>query len=406
MSDRTKMLLKLLGFLAIAALLGYVMFRLFFGGAPTVQEVEEEETAATGGLTGADEAGERAAGEEAGNVTEDEGGLPEADTVASGGATVTTRLTNTDVLSPTITASGTLAYYDPADGRFYTITDDGEANPLSAAKFPDAENVIFTNDGDAAVIEFPDGSNVVYTFTSGKQVTLPSHWEDFSFSSDGASIASKSIGSDSSNRALVISSTDGTQTRVVAALGDNDDKVDVNLSPSGNVVAFSRTGSAQGFGRSEYYLIDDNGEAVGNLIVDGTNFSAIWSPDGGNILYSVADADNAYRPALWYADSAGDRKGDTRVNLGVETWVEKCVFAATSKLYCAVPQDMVDGAGSDHRMVSGTDDLYEIALPSGRRTLLGYAASGSAMSNLTLSTDGGTLYFQDQYGRINAMALR
>lgn len=405
MSDRTKMYLKLAGFLGVCVLLGYGLFLLFFGGAPDVDEVPAD-TPTVGGLSGAGDAGDRATTDDTDtDTTDDADVLPEADAVASGGATITRRLTNTDVLAPTLTSDGTMAYYDPADGRFYTIADNGTVTALSAARFPDASNVTMADDATAAVIEFPDGSNVAYSFTSGRQVTLPTHWEDFDFSSDGSQIASKSIGSDSSNRSLVISSTDGTQTKVIAALGDNSGKVDVSVSPSGNVVAFSRTGSVQtGFGRSEYYLIDQNGDAAGNLIVDGSNFSAIWSPDGQYVLYSVADSGNADRPTLWYVDSRGDRHGTTRVQIELETWVEKCTFESATTLYCAVPQEMADGGGADHRLVDAPDNLYRVSLPSGRATLLGYAAAEMQMFNL--SVNGDTLYFQDGNGRINSMEIR
>lgn len=406
MSDRVKIILKLVGFLVAVGALAVGMYLLFWRPAPTVQDGTQTTPTITGGLEGAEDAGDRGTAPEETGETE-ESALPQADEVASGGATLTQLLTNVDVLSPTLTASGSIAYYDPTDGRFYTINDDGDVEKLAEARFPEAESVTFASDASAAVIEFPDGSNVIYGFDSGKQVTLPTHWEDFSFSGDASSVASKSIGTDASNRAIVITSADGSNTQTVAVLGSNDDKVDINLSPDNTIVAFSRTGGTlSGFGRYEYYLIGTDGEVVGNLIVEGTNFSAIWSPDGKYILYSVGESSNNERAMLWYADSKGDRNGSTRLRLGVATWVEKCTFASASTLYCAVPQEMVDGGGTTHSLVDSPDSLYKIDLPSGRTTLVGYPAADAQMFNLTLSDDGDTLYFQDEYGRINLMKLK
>lgn len=407
MSDRAKMLLRLAIFLGATALIVVGLYFAFFRVPPSVVETPPDDTAGGGNLTSAGDA--TADGETGGGGSDDDtadGGSLPVSPVADGGATATVILTNTSVVSPTQTLSGAVAYYNPADGYFYTINNKGEAELLANASFPSAESVTFDSDATAAVIEFPDGSNVVYDFERSTQTTLPSHWEDFSFTRSGDAIASKSIGTDTSNRSLVLSSTDGTRTEVVAALGANDDKVDVNVSPAGNVVAFSATGAAQSFDRSEMYLIGTDGEVVGTLIVQGTNFSAIWSPNGANILYSVADASNDYRPALWYADSRGDRRGSVRLRLALETWVEKCTFASASLVYCAVPTAVPDGAGDDHRLVTSTDELYKIELPSGRATLLGYAAAETQMFNLSVSDDGATLYFQDDNGRLLLMKLK
>lgn len=407
MSDRLNIILKLVLFLVVVGVIAVGMYFLFWRPAPQVDDgTTTPDTTVSGGLTGADDATPGTTPDTE-TPTEEDDGLPQADAVASGGATLTQLLTNTDVLSPTLTASGTLAYYDPNDGKFYTINEDGDVEALSEARFPEADAVTFSSDASAAVIEFPDGSNIIYGFDTGKQVTLPSHWEDFSFSEDGSAVASKSIGSDATNRAIVLTSVDGTNTEVIAALSANDDKVDVNLSPDNNVVAFSRTGgSLSGFGRYEYYLIGTDGEVVGNLVVEGANFSALWSPDGNYILYSVGESANSERPMLWYADSRGDRNGTTRLRLDVETWVEKCTFASTSTLYCAVPQEMVDGGGTSHSLVKSPDSLYKIDLPSGRTSLIGFPAAETQMFNLTLTDDGDTLYFQDEFGRINLMQVK
>lgn len=409
MSDRLKILLRLVIFIFVVIGLGAALYFAFFRGAPAVIDTDEAEVqTANGSLPGAGDAEERTNGGTSTDGTSNNGtGTLPPSAVAEGGATVTRELTSSEVLSPTLTVDGTVAFYDPADGRFYTINNDGELELMSQKQFPQAETVTFASDVSSAVIEFPDGSNIVYGFNSGKQVTLPSHWEDFSFSGDGEQIAGKSIGSDPTNRSLVVTSTDGSQTQVVASLGENDDKVEVNWSPSGKVVAFSRTGVAQtGFGRQEYYLIGLDGEASGILIVEGSDFSAIWSPDSEHVLYSVAESSDNYRPSIWYADSEGDRGNDPRTRLNLSTWVEKCTFASASTLYCAVPDEMVDGAGSDPRLVTSADSLYRIDLPSGRTTLLGYASAEMQMFNLSVSSDNSTLYFQDEDGKLNSMRLK
>lgn len=406
MHERNALILRILAFAAATGLLGLALYFVFFRQAPErTPTATETPTATNGGLP--------AAGESTGGGTDGEGAAGEGtgrlppSQVANGGETFTNLLTSSGIISPTVTATGAVAYYDPADGRFYTIDSEGNVVSLSRTQFPEAESVVFSGDASAAVIEFPDGSNVVYDFTTAKQVTLPSHWESFSFTDDGTNIVSKSIGGDSSNRALVITSVDGSGTDVIANLGANDEKVDVNVSPSNTIVGFSRTGGVQNaFGRQEIYLIGMDGEAAGTLTVDGSSFAGIWSPDGANLLYSVADPSDTYKAALWYVDSEGDKSGGVRIKIGVKTTVDKCTFASTTLIYCAVPREMTAGGGADSSSITSYDDVYAISLPSGRATLTAIPAVDTRMFDLSVSSDASLLYYTDSAGRLNYIRLQ
>ncbi len=405
MSEKQQIILKIAGLIFVALLMGLALYLMIFAGGPTIQpQTPQADTTGTGGNL--PNAGPGTQGNKDGDDPTDGTGALTPSKIARGGLTETTLLTTASIYKPTITATGQIAYYDPKDGKFYTIDDDGNVVPLSQGSFPFADNVVFANNAQAAVIEFPDGSNIVYDFLTGAQHTLPSHWEEFSFSEDGSEIATKSLGTDPSNRALIITSSDGSRAQAIAALGNNDNLVDIDWSPTGNVVGFSKTGSAgSAFGQNEIYLIGPDGEANGVLIVNGSNFKSTWSPDGANILYSVADAGDEYRASLWYGDAEGDRTGDTRLRIGLKTTVDKCVFASNSLAYCAVPLIMPSGGGSSSALVTSPDYLYSIAFPSGRTTLVAIPATETRMFNLTVSANGQELYYTDSSGRLNLLLL-
>lgn len=407
MTEPQQMALKILGLVAVAALMGLALYFMIFGGGPSITPpAPEEETPSTsGGLPPAGSGTPGAGGPGMEEPTEGPGTLTPSP-VADGGITSTILLTTSGVLQPTITNNGTVAYYDPRDGKFYTIDDEGNVIPLSNASFPFAESVVFSDDAGAAVIEFPDGSNIVYDFNTQTQATLPSHWEEFSFSSDGSEIATKSLGVDPSNRTLVITSADGSNAKAIAPLGENDNLVDVNWSPDGDVVGFSKTGGGgSAFGQNEIYLIGEDGEATGVLIVNGSNFKSIWSPDGNNLLYSIADAGDEYRASLWYGDAQGDRAGDTRLRISLKTTVTKCTFASNALAYCAVPIEMPAGGGSAPSLIDSPDYLYSVDLPSGRTTLVAIPEQNTQMFNLSVSEDGDQLYFTDAVGRLGLIQL-
>jgi hypothetical protein len=406
LSERQQIALKLVGLIAITGLMGLGLYLLFFTKSPSIAPPNpDDEPTGSPGLPTAG-TGVPGSGNPDGTTPDPTpGGLP-ASPVADGGLTQTTILTTSGVMQPTITSNGTVAYYDPRDGKFYTINDEGEVELLTTATFPSAQSIVFATDASAAVIEFPDGSNVVYDFESGAQTTMPSHWEDFSFTADGNTLATKSIGNDPSNRSLVVTAADGSSTQVIAALGNNDDEVIVDWSPTGEIVGFSKTGNAgSAFGQNEIYLLGADGEAAGVLIVNGTNFSGLWSPDGANLLYSVADAGDDYRASLWYGDSQGDRAGDTRLRLSLKTTADKCTFASSTLAYCAVPATMPAGGGSAPSLVTAPDSVYSISFPSGRSTLVAIPDVNTQMSNLSVSEDGNQLYYTDAAGRLGFIQL-
>ena len=70
--------------------------------------------------------------------------------------------------SLSMSAQGARAY-NPADGKFYRITPDGQATPLSSQVFFNVESVDWGNRSDKAIINYPDGSNILYDFTTDKQ---------------------------------------------------------------------------------------------------------------------------------------------------------------------------------------------------------------------------------------------
>ncbi|MFH1089745.1 MAG: hypothetical protein V1716_04965 [Candidatus Uhrbacteria bacterium] len=336
--------------------------------------------------------------------------LPEADEVARGGLTQVTVLTATAVSEVTTSADGLGAnYYDNSDGRFYSMATDGTPTRLSNKQFPDVESVAWNQDNEKAVIEFPDGSNIIYDFVSEVQVTLPKHWEDFSFSPTTDEIISKSIGLDPDNRGLIVSNDDGSQTQVVQALGDNADKVQINPSPTDQIIAFSDTASSQTSLSSKMIIpIGKNHENFDGLTVEGMGFESTWSPRGSTLLYSVAGEYSNYRPLLWAVSGNLSTFGDERRTLGLNTWVNKCTFADDTTAYCAVPQQMEDNWGLQPVLAARVpDDLYLINLASGKSSLIARPAENVSMSNLSLSDDNTSLFFTDSLtGRLELIKLQ
>lgn len=323
--------------------------------------------------------------------------LPRAPEIASGGPTTTTPLTEQGTRGATLASDGrSVAYYDQTDSTFYRVTADGSISRLSNKQFFDVQTVTWAPGANRAVLEYPDGANILFDFLRDEQVTLPKHWEDFSFSADGARIASKSIGINPDNRWLVISSADGSEAQAIEALGENANRVTVAWSPSSEVVAFSATGDSLGFDTSEILLVGQNHENFKSLIVEGRDFRPLWSADGSKLLYSVYSSENGYRPMLWLTDARGESIGGNRQSLGLNTWADKCTVADAKIIYCAVPTELPEGYGFQPTLAATIpDQIYRIDIESGTKTLIGSPAEQSSMSRLSVSEDERFLFYTE-----------
>lgn len=334
--------------------------------------------------------------------------LPKPSDVANGGATVATPLvpTPTDALTPGSTGQD-VQYYDRDTGKFYRISPDGTTKTvLSDQAFPGAEKVDWSPNGSKAVLSFPDDSKIIYDFEKKKQTSLPKEAEDFSFSPDSDQLVYKFQGRDEQDRFLAVSNSDGSETKFVEPIGDKGNQVTPNWSPNRQIVATFEQGANAT--QQEIVFLGTQNENFPSALVPGRGFQGEWSPDGNSMLFTVRTRESLDNPTLWVMDGRPDTLGQRQVNLGVETFIDKCAFgAAASVVYCAVPAFLPEGAGRVPELARGIpDDFWEIDLTNGSRRLLAKPtdASGSATFSATevvVSQDARFLYFRDQ--RTNAV---
>ncbi|PIT88420.1 MAG: hypothetical protein COU29_01370 [Candidatus Magasanikbacteria bacterium CG10_big_fil_rev_8_21_14_0_10_36_32] len=291
--------------------------------------------------------------------------------------------------------TGGVRYYNPNDGKFYTTLADGSTKILSNQTFYNVQKTTWANKQNKAILEFPDSSKILYDFDAQKQVTLPKHWEEFSFAADGEKVAAKSLGLSPENRWLVTINDDGTGTQLIEAMGENANKVIIDWSPSQQAIGFTMTGEELGMYRKEILLVGLNGENFKSFVAEGLGFQPQWSPTGKKLLYSVYSNTSDFKPEIWVVNSYGQEIGSGRNNLQINTWADKCTFANDDTLYCAVPKSMPTGAGINPAVAAGsTDTLYKIDLKSGLKTTVNTGGDFD-MNNLSFDQTNNRLIFSD-----------
>lgn len=416
---RYKKIFFALAFLGLVFLIGYFLWSTFF--RPTAIGPTEVSTS-TGSVGGLPSVGLGSGGEiiggGSGTLPGDTGGgiattsqgslAPQAEPgkIASGGLTETKAISDSPVLNPTLTDSGSLLYYDRDDGRFYRLDKNGKATMLSDKVFHQVQSVTWAPNESQAILEYPDGSKILYNFDTKKQVTLPSYWQDFSFSPDSQSITAKSIGLDVENRWLITSNSDGSSAKTIEAIGENADDVYPDWSPNKQIIAYYTRGLD--FNRQQVFFVGLNDENFKSTIIEGRGLEAQWSTEGNRLLYSVYNSSDGYLPRLWVVDAQGEAIGQNRRSFDLNTWASKCAFASDSQIYCAVPENLEAGAGLFPELADKTkDNLYKIDLTNGSRQLIAVPDGAYNVSDILVSSSQDYLYFTDKRtGQLYSIRLR
>lgn len=422
--NKYKKIFLIILFIAIVFVMGYLILTTFFGLGKEDPQAVPDNPINIGGLFPAEDGGSsggiiRPGGQlnPSDNIDtgQTDGQTPTGeanpdyegpDNTAVGGITKTNSITTGPVLRPSMGSDGILRYYNRNDGKFYRLDAEGNLVAMSNTVFHKVQDITWDAGGDKAILEYPDGSKIVYDFNRQKQITLPKHWEDFSFSPNGGQISAKSIGDDIENRYLIVANADGTKAKSLSAIGENADKVYPIWSPNNQAAAIYTRGVD--FNRQEVFFVGLNEENFKSTTVNGRGFEPKWSTEGDRLLYSVYSSDNNMNPRLWIVDAQGDNIGQHRTNLGLDTWASKCSFATNNEVYCAVPRNLPAGAGMFPELAETSQDLlYKINIKNNTKTLIAIPENARNVTDIMVGSSQDKLYFTDATtGRIYSINLR
>jgi len=399
-----KRIAAMIGFVLVTILLGYAIYRVFFSPKQPPDTLPQDDQTTTGAFPTAGEGqNDTVSTPEGRDSLPTSSGIPPSTYLDLGPgdetpvAPIVTQIIDQPVSNITGDNVGNAKFYNKTDGKFYRVGKNGTVEALSDTTFYNVSNVNWSPTRDEAIIEYPDGANIYYNFDTKKQVTLPTHWESFSFEKAGNQITAKSMGFSEENRWLITADPEGNNTTPIEPLGQNASRVIVDWSPNGAVLALSRTGEPLGSDRQEVLLVGKYGENFKSIIVEGRDLRTAWSPNGDKLLHSVYSSRSNYIPELWIVNaSGGDTTGSGRKLLNVSTWADKCTFADERYVYCGVPITMEQGAGFVPALEDGIpDQIVRIDTQTGLKQPLDMDETHT-VHDIFVSNDGQTLFFSDK----------
>jgi len=301
--------------------------------------------------------------------------------------------------------SDSLNFYDYDNQQFYKLDEYGNQIPLSDKKFYKVQDVTWSPVEDKAILEYPDGSTIFYDFEKEEQHSLPNNWMNFDFNSTGEQIAFIEDDVQADYRWLSIANPDGTNKTLLEHLGENADKVQVGWSPNQQVIA--QYPVIDNMSRSTIYSLGQYGENFQAIYVDGADVKTEWSPTGNSLLASAYSPQTDFKPQLEIVSyNPTTNEAESKKTINLNTWADKCTYKDEYTILCAVPTEMMSGAGMQPDVMKFTpDDLYEIDVKTGATKKIMKNVQDYTMSNLTMGTNNQLYFIDDNDGTLNKIYL-
>lgn len=331
--------------------------------------------------------------------------IPSISTTAQGGQVAPRKVVDSGAAFVNLASDGqSVNYYDSSTGLFSKINPDGSLSLISSQIFRDVSNATWAPSSDKAVLEFENGTKMIYNFATKQSYSLPSQFIDFSFSPDSKNIAAKDMKTNEEERWLVTVDERGGNKQFLEHLGDNADRVKVQWNPNDQIVGTSAKSIDNE--RSEVIFLTKDGTKLGKAIVQGRDLRYDYSQDGNKMVYSVWNPNSNFLPTLWITSTNPNNIDQGRVSTGLNTWADKCSYFKNSTIYCAVPKQISQYSGILPANNDSPDDIYQIDPDTGESLKIAEPVFPVQIKNITVSTDGKTLYYTEQdSGAVNKINL-
>lgn len=313
---------------------------------------------------------------------------------------------------PTLSSNAeAIEYYSPDLKKLQQISLEGKIGAgLSLKSWPGLSNIFWSPEKTKAILKF-SGSNgqssfSYFNFNEGKEVRLKDNLDMIVWQNEGK-IAYKYYNPKTKERSLNISDPDGNNWKKLTDLEFRS--VFIAPIPKTGFITYWNTANAQ----EETQLISITVLGADKKTLFKGKFGAdyLWSSNGSKILVSHSDVQNGTKIELAVLDD----KGGNYQNLGIPTFISKCVWASDNKtVYYALPANIPEGSILPNDYNAGkfntVDTFWKIDTTTGKKErvieLSEMKDQQVDAKNLFLNDDESVLFFVNKIdGKLYRISL-
>ena len=263
------------------------------------------------------------------------------------GASLFSKLSTEQVVSPTLFFNGGGVTYFTTDGLLMLAdlnTENGvtqlvKKRNLNIKQKSNISKILWPKKGDDFIAEFSSNGKKTWSYFNSKigdYVDFPTQIISVNWAPEGDKIFY--IWSENSKSTLNISNPDLKNWKKISDMWESDN--DISVSHDGlNIVFYSTKNTLE---INKIKLTTPDAKLWKDLVKEGYNSGALWSPDSQKFLFQKKDKNNLAQQ-IWYYDILS---GESR-NLGLFTTITKVVWGGDSKtIFGSVPKSNTSGNGS------------------------------------------------------------
>lgn len=255
------------------------------------------------------------------------------------------KLSDTAAVSPALSGNKVL-YYSKTNGIVWE-NDFENKSPRSITNvvIPDIISAVWSPDRTLTISAYQEKGavkKVLFDFISRKASQLDARIKSINFAQDQNKVAYQMIDSATDTNAIYTSDPDGLNSKNIFSTRSENLKI---YWPAKDMMAFATSPSGLVHGSAFTKKISDLSSGLSKLASGIYGLTIKFSPKGDKVLYSQTDQ-YGHTPRLSLI------KNEIAQNLNINTLSDKCAFAESGNIYCAVP-----------RVINGSlvlpDDFYK-----------------------------------------------
>ncbi len=286
-------------------------------------------------------------------------------------------------------AGDKVLFYKKDGGGLFTSDFSGKnQEKISNLTIVGLIEALWTKTGDRAAVFYLDRDTLKGFIQVGTSsvTALPQDIKSFSWSPDGKSLTYLTHRDARLN--LIITDSSGRNPKTLYSTLILDAQISW-ITPDRIAFQTAPSGLAEGF----LFTLSRSSGILARTLGPLFGLTSLWSPDGSRVLIASTDS-NGRNIGLTLHDSSGK----SLFNLTPSTLPEKCFWAKTNEIYCAVPQTILVGAVWPDDYLRGEVNTSDriVLFNLEKKTVTEILSSDLDVSSIVVSKNQDYLFFIDR----------